>query len=283
MSNDTPAANGDLTLTVGAQDLQVVPAKTKSNLVSRGLNAISIDNNPTDQLFNIKKSGITAYENGDHALSYKLLIEIAEQGDPEAQMYIGWLYIQDDKNPESLIFLTKSADQGWVEAQSTLGHLFFTEWNHLEQANLLAFKWLLTSANNGYKNSFGFLAYCYLDGIGTTCDAQKAFDWFLKAAPHDSRGHAQMELSNLLFIGKGVPKDWATGLKWLIKSAELGKAEAMFALGKRYAFGDRVLHDIHAGHAWLLKAAAKKGLSAMNLLKSQNYRELYERHAGEQL
>lgn len=90
-----------------------------------------------------------------------------------------------------------------------------------------------------------------------------------------------MELSNLFFIGKGVPEDWETGLKWLIKSAELGKAEAMFALGRRYAFADRVLHDIHAGHAWLLKAAAKESSLAISLLKSQNYRELYEKHASE--
>lgn len=160
MSNETSAAKDDFALTAGGRKLLAVPSKIKTNLVSRGLNAISVDKHQANQLLDKKRKGIAAWENGDRKLAFSILLEIANAGDAEAQMYIGFLhYHADDElcNVElALEYLTKSADQGWLQAQSTLGYLYSTEFCELDQAKFLAFHWLFKAARQGDKHSYFF-------------------------------------------------------------------------------------------------------------------------------
>jgi TPR repeat protein len=67
------------------------------------------------------KDGVAAYERGDYNTALNHLQPLAEQGDAEAQHYLGWMYeygagvVQDDVT--AVKCYTKAAEQGLAEAQ----------------------------------------------------------------------------------------------------------------------------------------------------------------------
>src|SRR5437868_6109044 len=79
----------------------------------------------------------------------------------------------------------------------------------------------LKSAEDGDSNGQNNLGFCYLNGIGTARDENKAFEWYLKLA----EGGNSNEQDNLGFCyknGIGTDKDKKKAFKWYLKSAEGG-------------------------------------------------------------
>ena len=68
--------------------------------------------------------GLTAYNNGDYATALKEWKPLAEEGDVDAQYYLGVLYDNGDGVPqdykEAVRWYTLAAEQGDVDAQYNL-------------------------------------------------------------------------------------------------------------------------------------------------------------------
>jgi len=123
-------------------------------------------------------------------------LELAEQGSPTAQEYMGYLYQTGTEIPKdegkAVKWCRKAADQGHAIAQYDLGMM-------------------------------------YLNGAGVPKDEIEAVKWFRKAA---DQGHAtaQFNLGMLYLNGVGVPKDELEAAKWFRKAADQGHDDAQKAL-----------------------------------------------------
>ena len=151
----------------------------------------------------------------------------------------------------------------------------------------------LELASKGSVFSNVFLAMCYQKGIGTSRDIQKCVEHY-QAASQLNSPDAQRELGllcmtvnkpekavnyfksaaekedltsvyyygQLLFDGKGIEKDEAEGLIYMLKAAEANFAQAQYAVGVLYAKGTAVVKDAEQAFKWYYKAAEQQHVRA---------------------
>ena len=117
--------------------------------------------------------GLTAYNNGDYATALKEWKPLAEEGDVDAQYYLGVLYDNGDGVPqdykEAVRWYKLAAEQGVAEAQFNLGNMYY-------------------------------------DGQGVSVDYKEAVRWFTLAAEQGDVD-AQYNLDLIHRKGLGVPQD----------------------------------------------------------------------------
>jgi len=90
---------------------------------------------------------------------------------------------------------------------------------------------------------------------GVSQDEKEALKWFLKAA-EQGNADAQRNIGFWYHLGRGgVPQDEKEALKWYLKSAEQGNAKAQCSLGGMFADGKGVPKDYGEAVKWYLKAA----------------------------
>ena len=84
-------------------------------------------------------------------------------------------------------------------------------------------------------------------------DAQ-AIKWYIRAA---ERGHAdaQLQLGRMYDNGEGVPQNHAQALQWYARAAEQGYGPAQYQLGNMYFNGEGVLLDYNQAVRWFTRAA----------------------------
>jgi TPR repeat protein len=78
--------------------------------------------------------------------------------------------------------------------------------------------------------------------LGIHKDFQRAAEWLKKASEQGSP-IAEANLAALYYLGEGVPKDEAEGMKLLQKSAETRFCDALYFLGEIYEHGKGVPKD----------------------------------------
>ena len=124
--------------------------------------------------------------------SIQEILQSAEQGDAEAQCYLGFHYakgegVEKDYN-EAVNWFRKAAAQENAEAQFGLG-------------------------------------ICYNEGKGVKEDKTEAVRWYYKAAEHGLDA-AQYNLGLCYGNGEGVEQDYTEAARWLRKAAEQGHSKA---------------------------------------------------------
>jgi TPR repeat protein len=102
----------------------------------------------------------------------------------------------------------------------------------------------------------GVLVVSYRSG-----SRNEKFEQLLNAATHGDTG-AQIALGDLYFYGKGIPEDYAKGVKWYEKAATQGNTEAQKLLVILYQNGSGVEKDLAKAAAWNEKIAAKGDAAA---------------------
>jgi len=144
--------------------------------------------------------GRAKFKAGKYRSAFKLLEPFAEQGNADAQLYLGRMYasgrLAELDGAEAAHWFRKAADQGNPEAQYSLGRL-------------------------------------YLAGWGVPANAKTALAWLWKSGRQDYL-KAQLLLGQLLSEGKRVPRDLGAARLWYSQAASLGSAEAA---GKLEAMG----------------------------------------------
>ena len=203
--------------------------------------------------------GVSAWLKGDYATALQEWEPLAEQGDAEAQYWLGFLYHfgsgVTQNFEETAKWYRRSAEQGLAKAQFSLGHLYAighgVPQNHEEAA-----KWYRRAAEQGHESAQYSLGHSYESGFGVTQNLEEAVKWYKRAAKQ-GYAHAQLKVGVLYHEGKGVPhQSNAQAEKWFRLAAEQVNATAQFNLGRLYHYGEGVPQNYIYAHMWYNLAAS---------------------------
>jgi TPR repeat protein len=209
----------------------------------------------------------------------KKLIQLANQGDVEAQYKLGVSYYNgegvtqdyveamkwfrlaagaqstDVKKSTEVMGTEQQASEGNLIAQYDLGVRYATG-RGVPQDYAQAVKWFRLSADQGFSFAQYNLAVMYANGRGVPQDYAQAVKWYRLAA---DQGHtsAQYNLAFKYDKGEGVPQDYAQAVKWYRLAADQGHTSAQYNLGVMYAKGRGVPQDDVQAHMWFNLAAAQ--------------------------
>jgi hypothetical protein len=123
-------------------------------------------------------------------------------------------------------WILKAAEQGLPEAQSTLGWLFASGFG-VEQSDAKSGEWYRKAAAGGLAKDQYMVASMYRWGRnGVEKDLATALSWYQKAAQQNHPG-AQAALGRICMEGElGVVKDLVTAFQWLTLATLGGNATA---------------------------------------------------------
>jgi len=177
--------------------------------------------------------GLTAFQRGNYAIALRELTPLAEQGDLNAQYYLGRTYQEVARKKVALGEILPTA-------------VFTADYK-------LAVKWFTLAAKQGDKAAQNSLGLMYRNGEGVPEDYKTAVKWFTLAAEQGD-ANAQEHLDILLIREK---------LKSLTLAAENGDKHASFTLGGMYngtLLGHGIPKDREMARKWW-KLAAEQGHS----------------------
>ena len=139
--------------------------------------------------------------------------------------------VRSDHPGDAIGLLTPSAEEGDAEAALFLGNLYLYG-RGVTPDYQLARRYLEVASREGRVDALYNLGAMYDKGIGGERDAQQALHWFALAA--DQRdAQAQLNLALIYINGNGVERDVALGEQWLRRSAANGnkRAEGLLTAG----------------------------------------------------
>ena len=155
---------------------------------------------------------------GGDSQAYGILAEFYRQGkdcEQDIDQFIYWVNKGVEKNnPLCLHFLGCS-----------YGYGFGSTWNQD-----LAIKYLTKSAEQGYVEAYKELGNIYMGLAGGKKNAQKAFYWYDKAA-QKGNAEAQRSLGIMYYTGDGVKQDIDTAAKWFQQAWEQQDIPSLTYLG----------------------------------------------------
>ena len=132
------------------------------------------------------EDGKAAYDDhNDYPAAQKLLRPLADQGNPEAQLYIGLMYDNGQgvkkNHVEAMAWYRKAGANGNTRALYLIGESYFSgdgaKPNYAEAA-----KWLRKPAEQGDSDAQDSLGWLYETGHGVTQDTDEGLKWFLRSA-----------------------------------------------------------------------------------------------------
>ena len=202
----------------------------------------------------------------------------ASANDPAAQMALGSCYdlgmhVKPD-GKESIRWLTKAANQGYVPAEYELGRIYlYGRGIPVDYAQAL--NWEGKAAEQGDPRAQRDLAFMYERGFGMTADPAQAAEWNRKAAMQGN-AEAQLHLAKGLDDGVGVSKDREEARRWYAKAAQQEQMGAQLELARQSAGQGNCPVAVHwyeeaAGHG---EAQAMYELARLYLDKCGPNREL---------
>jgi TPR repeat protein len=166
--------------------------------------------------------GLLAYTGHETLKALKLLLPLAEKGNPLAQMIVARLYAQGESAPhdcgEAVKWFTRSAEKGNAEAQFELG-AFYNQGQCVTKDDRAALVWFEISAEQGESRAPNAIGEIYLGRGNIPMNYAKAIDWFLRGANRFD-GDALFNLGVRHTLGQGVPKDYLEAYKWFDLSAD---------------------------------------------------------------
>ena len=104
------------------------------------------------------------------------------------------------------------AQQGNAQAQTYIGYLYYTG-EGVPRDYSAAAKWYRKAAEQGYANAQFRLGDAYHNGQGVSKDYQEAFKWYRKAA-EQGVADAQYNLGSSYYNSQGVPRDFVLAHMW---------------------------------------------------------------------
>ena len=171
------------------------------------------------------EDAVAARNSGDYATAQRLFRALADNGNADAQSFLGVMYekgwgVRQDY-AEALKLYRKAADQG-----SGLGRLQ----QYILANDAEALMWFRRAAGLGNAFAQGALGYMYEDGdttpgSGVQQDYAEALKWYHKAAEQGDT-YAQNRLGLMYKNGQGVPKDYVNAYMWFNLSASQGNKDA---------------------------------------------------------
>jgi TPR repeat protein len=183
------------------------------------------------------------------------LLLIAEQGNPQAQYELGLYFVTPNEGEidvdKAFFWFSKSANQGFADAQYRLGNFYETIKSDITNAIL----WYKAAAEQGHIEAQSTLGYCFECGHGVEENAIEAVKWHKKAA-EQGNAIAQSNLARCYEQGRGIDRNLSEAIKWYEASAECGYhiQGVLNDLGVFYLTGNGVEIDESKAVYWLSKA-----------------------------
>jgi TPR repeat protein len=124
-----------------------------------------------------------AFNRNDITTAIGLIQPLADQGDPQAQLFLGILYHFGIRGglPEAAKWVRRAADRGYAKAQGKLG-LMYRHGEGVPKDSAEALKWDRRAADQGDVFSESSLSSAYRDGEGVPKDIIRAYMWATLAA-----------------------------------------------------------------------------------------------------
>jgi len=205
----------------------------------------------------------------------------AKSGDPASQFLVGVEYQKGDIVPRDFVqaeeWYRKAAEQGYAQAQYSLGLLYQQKESGIMKDDAQAAAWLRKAADQGHSGAQASLALCYVQGHGVAQDDAQAVVWYQKAVAQNNPD-AMVGLALLYSRGQGVPKDGKQAFALLGKAGDLGSPDAEYQLGVDYENGQDVKKDKNQAADWYRKSAQQGNTWAqfdLGQLLASNHVEAY--------
>lgn len=109
------------------------------------------------------------------------------------------------------------------------------------------------AASCGDADAMFELYVMFIQGLGTTADADEALLWCERAAEAGSV-RAMANLGGMYATGRGVEQSDAVAIGWYEKAAQAGHGKAAATLGVMHATGNGAPHDLPQAKHWLERA-----------------------------
>jgi len=174
------------------------------------------------------KTGVQAYGRGDYRTALNEFRPLADQGQAQAQDYLGQMYANGQGVPqdhvEAIRWLSLAAEQSLPIAQYHLG-LMYQKGRGVPQHYAQAAQWYRLAADHGHVAARASLGLLYLDGLGVPQSYEEAKHW-LHLAAGQGNALAQLQLGNLYKDGRGVREDYVQAHMWFTLAALQGLKEA---------------------------------------------------------
>jgi TPR repeat protein len=136
----------------------------------------------------------------------------AQQGDSDAQYYLGSEFFKSENYKEALVWFLRAADQGHMRAQYNVGSMYSKGQGTVQNFNE-AVSWYSLAADQGEPLSMYNLALHFLHGEGTERDTNAAYHWFFKAAEKRFPS-AYYNLAVMYYNGIGTEKSHEKAYAW---------------------------------------------------------------------
>ena len=131
------------------------------------------------------KDGAAAYIRGDYATAIREWRPLANQGNANAQFFLGVMYDKGRGVPEdyakAMKWYRKAAEHGVAKAQHFVG-VMYDIGEGVPQDYAKAMKWYRKAAEQGYAEAQTNLGRMYYKGLGVPPDYLQAHMWFNLAA-----------------------------------------------------------------------------------------------------
>ena len=211
------------------------------------------------------QEGKEAYLAKDYSKAFDILMPLANQGDPKAQMTIAMMYDYGQGVPKDSVkaveWYTKAAAQGVPIVQHDLGVKFFRGIG-VPRDYTAAARWWRMAGENGLVESQYNLGLMHYKGMGVEKDYGEALKWF-KMAAEQNHALSQYNLGLMYAFGQGVNTDYREACRWFLKAAENGVPQAQYNLGVLLENGLGAPRDREAAKKWY-QLAAKQGVTQAN-------------------
>jgi TPR repeat protein len=130
-----------------------------------------------------------AFKRGDRARAFQIWRPLAENGDPDAQFWIGFAYqngLGAPRDPaQALSWYRKAADHGNAFAQNWLGAMYRAG-RRVTQDYAEALRWYRKAAGQGDADAQSKLGDMYAEGNGVPQDYIQAYTWYSLVASHST-------------------------------------------------------------------------------------------------
>jgi TPR repeat protein len=194
-----------------------------------------------------------AAKQGNTEAQFKLFILGSEEGYVDNP--VEWMLKADKKITERLHleapkWLIESAEQGYKEAQFYLARMYM-KGNGVYQNTAEALKWYKKAAEKGHEDALDILARMYLKGNAVPQDTTEAIKLYKKEAEQQKGGPDPMYIiAKIYYEGEGIPKNYTKAIRFYIKAAKYGHPYAPFKIGLMYDRGEGILQDYTKAMKW---------------------------------
>ena len=207
-------------------------------------------------------AGLAALKRDHYATALRSWLPLAEEGDPEAQANVGYMYEEglgvSQQYDVAVSWYEKAAASGSMQANHNLG-MIYAEGKGTPQSWVRALRYFEEAASDIPASRY-MIGYTYFQGEGNIQNRPRAFREFMDAAL-DGYSDAQYMIAFMYLDGSGVPKQPIQAYVWASLAHgnnQTQAAELVDAASNRISSGQAMRADglIQACIATTLEACA---------------------------